>query len=59
VVLIEWIDNVCSRAYQRLKTTARRTEKVTELIHSGTPRAWVRLSVSKVPTTLISATVSP
>ncbi len=55
---MEWMDSVRSREYQRPKTTASRTEKVTELIHSGTPRASVRLSVSSVPTTLISTTES-
>ena len=58
VVLIEWIDRVRSRAYQAAKTAARRTENTVELIQSGTPRASVRLSVSNVPTTLISTTAS-
>ena len=53
-----WIDSVRSRAYQMPKTAARSTAKTVELIHSGTPRASVRLSVSRVPTTLISTTAS-
>ena len=57
-VLIEWIDSVRSRAYQTAKTQARRTANTVELIQSGTPRASVRLSVSRVPTTLMSTTAS-
>src|SRR4051812_16830651 len=58
VVLIEWIERVPSRAYQAAKTQASNTAKTVELSQSGTPRASVRLSVSSVPTTLISTTAS-
>ncbi len=58
VVLIEWIDNVFSRAYHAAKTPARTTAKTALLRASGTPWASVRLSVSRVPTTLISTTAS-
>src|SRR6478736_4178478 len=51
VVLIEWIESVPSRAYQSVNTPASSTAKTVELTQSGTPRASVRLSVSKVPTT--------
>ena len=53
-----WIDSVRSRAYQMPKTAASSTAKTVELIQSGTPRASVRLSVSRVPTTLIRTTAS-
>jgi len=53
-----WIDRVRSRAYQIEKTVARRTANTVELIQSGTPWPSVRLSVSRVPTTLISTTAS-
>ncbi len=58
VVVIEWIESVRSRAYQAAKTAPSRRAKTVELSHSGTPRASVRLSVSNVPTTLISTTAS-
>jgi len=53
-----WMDRVRSRAYQMPKTAARSTAKRVELIQSGTPRLSVRLSVSRVPTTLINTTAS-
>ena len=53
-----WIDSVRSRAYQMPNTTASSAANAVVLIHSGTPRASVRLSVSRVPTTLISTTAS-
>ena len=58
MVTMVWIDSVRSRAYQVPKTTARSTENTAVLSHSGTPRASVRLSVRRVPTTLISTTAS-
>src|SRR3954470_1409956 len=58
VVTIVWIDRVRSRAYQIEKTTARSTEKTVVLIQSGTLCPSVRLSVSRVPTTLIRTTES-
>src|SRR6478672_1634198 len=58
VVLIEWIDSVRSRAYQAPKTAASSTANSVVLNHSGTPWASVRLSVSSVPTTLMSTTAS-
>jgi hypothetical protein len=53
-----WMDRVRSRAYQVPNTAASSTLNTVVLIHSGTPRASVRLSVSSVPTTLISTTAS-
>src|SRR6201989_3693217 len=58
VVTMVWIDRVRSRAYQSEKTTASSTEKTVVLIHSGTLCPSVRLSVSRVPTTLIRTTLS-
>jgi hypothetical protein len=53
-----WIDNVRSARYQRAKTTASATAKTTVVVSSGTPALSVRLSLTRVPTMLISATAS-
>ena len=53
-----WIDRVRSLAYQAAKVTARATAKTIVLVISETPKPSVRLSVTRVPTTLISTTVS-
>src|SRR3954471_16778595 len=58
VVTIVWIDRVCSRAYQSENTTASRPAKTVVLIHNGTLCPSVRLSVRRVPTTLIRTTLS-
>src|SRR4051812_8925189 len=57
-VTIVWIDKVRSRAYQIENTAARRTPNTVVLIHSGTLWPSVRLSVRRVPTTLMSTTDS-
>ncbi len=56
--MIVWMDSVRSRAYQMPNTAASSTANTVVLIHSGTFCPSVRLSVSRVPTTLISTTAS-
>jgi len=57
-VKIEWIDRVCSTRYQTTNVTASSAPKMRVLASSGRPRLSVRLSVTKVPKTLTSATVN-
>ena len=56
--MTEWIERVRSRSHHTPKTTASRTENTAELIHSGTLRWSVRMSVYSVPVTLTTTTVS-
>ena len=58
LVRIEWIDRVCSLAYQAAKVPARAMVKPTAVTISGTPKLSTRLSVTRVPTTEISTTAS-
>src|SRR5581483_1302812 len=53
-----WIDSVPSAAYHQANTPPRTTVNTTVVASSGTPRLSERLSVTNVPTTLISATAS-
>ena len=53
-----WIDSVRSLAYQAAKTPARTKLKTTVVVTSETPKLSVKLSVIRVPTTLISTTAS-
>ena len=54
----DFIDRVFSLAYQAANTAASRMENTMVLVSRGTPRLSVRLSVTSVPTTLTSITVS-
>ncbi|MET3803108.1 hypothetical protein ABIB25_000092 [Nakamurella sp. UYEF19] len=53
-----WIDRDPSVAYQAAKVTASATANTSVAIGRVTPKLSVRLSVIKVPTTLISTTAS-
>jgi hypothetical protein len=53
-----WIDRVRSLRYQNAKVATRARLKASVLTWRGTPRLSVRLSLIKVPTTLIATTVS-
>ena len=53
-----WIDSVRSLAYQAAKITASATAKTTVVVTSATSKLSVRLSVMRVPTTLMSTTAS-
>ena len=55
---IEWIDRVRSLAHQAANVTASRIANATVVSTSGTPRSSASLSLSSVPTTLISTTDS-
>lgn len=53
-----WMDNVLSLAYQRAKVAANATPKTIVVVSSGTPKLSTRLSVIRVPTTLMRTTAS-
>src|SRR5882757_11350651 len=55
---MEWMDSVRSARYQTRKVTASSPPKISVLASSGTPMLSVRLSVTRVPKTLTSATAS-
>lgn len=55
---IEWIDSVFSTAYQTANVIANSTAKIGVVTVVGTPCQSVRLSVSRVPNTLMSTTES-
>ena len=52
------MESVRSLAYQTAKTAARTKLNTTVVVTSETPKLPVRLSVIRVPTTLISTTAS-
>ena len=56
--MIEWIDSVRSLANQAAKVRARATANPAVESTSGTPRLSFRLSVIRVPTTLMKTTAS-
>ena len=51
-----WIDSVFSLAYQTPKVAASAAAKTPVVTFSGMPKLSVRLSVIRVPTTLINTT---
>ncbi|MDQ0777190.1 hypothetical protein QF026_005656 [Streptomyces aurantiacus] len=51
-----WMDSVRSLRYQAVNTIVRRTANAAVVVSSGTPMLSVRLSLTRVPTTLIRAT---
>jgi hypothetical protein len=53
-----WMDRVRSLAYQAAKVMASRTAKIGVVTVRDTPRLSVRLSLTSVPTTLISTTAN-
>jgi hypothetical protein len=53
-----WIDRVRSVRHQTRNTPAGAIPKTAVVTARGTPRLLVRLSLTRVPTTLISTTTS-
>jgi hypothetical protein len=53
-----WTERVLSLQYQVAKTSARATLKAIVVVCSSMPRLSTRLSLNRVPTTLIRTTAS-
>lgn len=53
-----WMDRVFSLAYQPMKAAMSATLKMMVVVSSGTPKLSLRLSVIRVPKTLIRTTAS-